>query len=128
MLFYLPYLGFLTLISLEHVRAIIKTRKYVLSVQKGYVWPKLMYKMMDFNRVPFVRQKCCSYFRHFDKIDLHFRFPNVVAPVSEIRRVVHALSKGAPLVTSVTHLEMRLSSASPRMRWLPFILDKVLFG
>ena len=128
MLFYLPYLGFLSLISLEHVRATIKTRKYVLSVQKGDVWPKLMYKIINFNRVPFVRQQCYSYFRHFDKIDLDSRFLNVVAPVSEIRRVVHALSKGATLVTSVTHLEMRLSSAPPRMRRLSFILDKVLFG
>ena len=125
MLLYLPYLGFFSLILLEHARATIKTRKYVLSGQKGDVWPKLMYKITNFNRVPFVGQKCCSYFRHFDKIDLHFRFLNVVAPVSEIRRIVHALSKGAPLVTSVIHPKMRLSSAPPRMRRLSFILDKV---
>ena len=56
MLFYLPYLGFFSLISLEHARATIKTRKYVLSVQKRDVWPKLIYKIIDLNRVPFVRQ------------------------------------------------------------------------
>ena len=128
MLFYLPYLGFFSLILLEPARANIKTRKYVLSLQKRDVWPKLIYKIMDFNRVPYVRQKCYSYSWHFDKIALHFRFPNVEVPVSEIRRVVHALFKWAPHVTSVTQLKMRLSSAPPRMKQLPFISDKVIFG
>ena len=132
MLFYLHYLGItLSLILPEHALATIKTRKYVLSVQKRDVWPSLIYKIVNFNRVPFVRQKCYSYLthpRHFDKINLNFRFLNVAAPVSEIRQVVHALSKWALLVTLVTHLEMRLSSPPRRMTWLPFILYKVVFG
>ena len=116
--------GILSLLAMMHGVNTLRLVKYSPGTQGKDIWPKFIYRVVEFNRKPFV--SICIFVENVLLIvNIQFRHLSAAALVRKMGLIAQDLLRELHLATWATHQGLRQSFQPLRIRLHRFILTKV---